>query len=376
MKTKLPTTALLFTLAISQMAAISAQAMDLNSAMKSDSGDRRLQMRGTFQASATAAHKVVFSFNEFEMKPGEVIYLTMPASAQGRILDQIQVMHKQDISQESECGAPNPRNDCRPAYTSVEILDQEATIADGDMWRYWGGVGSGPFNSKFAEIRSGEGETDSLYEWSRHGHLGTSSKNKSTRPLKVAGLRIRAFGSDSLVLQRVTVKLAPPMTTDIVDAKIDRALDFGDYLTAAGRHYPGRPSMGDYGRALVLENTRGRQIQSPTQLPPGWSIQGDVVMIPLDSGKILQTLDIACGDMRQMPDGANEEDYRGNGKVTVRYVHGDGTVEILMDRENVGTNGVMRAAALNEIKDKGGHLEVFANQGHVKVMGLRLAYKQ
>jgi hypothetical protein len=350
-----------------------ASAADLNSAILFDRQQGDVREVGTVKPAEEYDYRIVYSFSDLKMKKGETVYLQLPKRAMGQLLDFAIVTHKQDNGDERECRYYNPQNDCYPAYTSVEFLDAHSSV-NGDMWRYWGGVGSGPLNSKFAEIRRAEGESDNLYEWARHGHLGVDSKKKIYRSLAIAGVRVRSMGPDSMVLQRVIVKLAPPMTTDFDEGIFSRGLEFGDYLTAQGRRYPGHPSAGDYGTPLTLDG-RGKSHSTPN-IPKAWNYKNGALEIPLDKNKKFQSLDIACGDGKRIPYGANPENYRGNGKVTVKYVRPDGSSEILMDRENVGTNGVMRAT-LSSLKKpaRGGYLSVYSNQGTVRVMGVRVAYE-
>jgi hypothetical protein len=352
-------------------------AANLDEAMNYDQSHPAGNVVGTYDTVEATPYKLTYKFRELRLHPNEMIYLKLPADVIGKNLELVQITHKQQAGHERGCVPYRTDWDCVPAYTSVEFLDANHRV-DGDMWRYWGGVGSGPFNSKFAEIRQDEGETDNLYEWIRHGNLGIASGQRdiSHAALPISGIRVRSLGTDTTVLQKIIIKINPPKSSDLQDVIFARGFEFGDYETATGRRYPGNASVGNYGTALEM-NDYHNGVPAPATMPANWAFDGRI-RIPLDANKVFQSLDIACGDMKPVPPGATAaeiEKLRGNGKVTLTYVHADGQREVLMERENVGTSGVMRGLASGNKKlDRGGYLEVEAPQGNVKVMGVRVAY--
>ena len=298
----------------------------------------------------------------------QAIYLAVPSHLQRGLLDSISLTHRQDPREERECRSDEER-DCLPAYVSTEVYDW--LRAQGN-WRYWGGTGSGPFNSKFAEIRDGRGETDNIYEWSRKGHYAVENeKDFSKSELSPALLRIRSVGKDEARIQQVVLKISPPRVAFLDELIFARGLKFGDYITAHGRRYPGNPGMGDYGNALLLEaNHRPRHPMLARSLP----VERGSFRLPLKAGQRLVSVDIACGDMKLVPRGADPQQYRGGAYITIRrWVRGVPTEELLKNF-NVGSNGVVRATSQNITRIVGPdeEIEIKAERGHISIMGVRI----
>lgn len=329
----------------------------------------------------------VFDLKGRVLKPGEAIYMIVPPHLAQGLLDFASLTHSQHPDEENECRSADGR-DCLPAYTSLEFFNDVDGRERG--WRCWGGIGSGPCNSKFAEIRGGTPETDNLYEWTHKGHIGLGDgdedrdrgrggrnrdrdRRPSLRPLKPALMRVRSVGEDSAHIYRIILKTVPPRPTSQEEFIFAEGLSFGDFETARGRRYPGNPSMGDYGDALQL-NRRSRPDHE--NLPSNWSVRNGSIQMPLKAGLRLSAVDIACGDGRPVPEGGDPEQYRGNAVVTIQWIRGNRVLETIMDQENVGTNGVMRAspADLSRKIEDGDALRIMVPKGEAKVMGIRLGY--
>jgi len=298
----------------------------------------------------------------------QAIYLAVPSHLQRGLLDSISLTHRQDPREERECRSGSDR-DCLPAYVSTEVFDSLRTRGN---WRYWGGTGSGPLNSKFAEIRDGRGETDNIYEWSRKGHHSVENeKDFSKDEISPALLRIRSVGKDDARIQQVVLKISPPRVAIMDDLIFAQGLKFGDYVTAHGRRYPGNPGMGDYGYALMLESDhRPRHIKLDRSFP----VERGSFRLPLKAGQRLVSVDVACGDMKPVPGGADPQRYRGGAYITIRrWVRGV-PAEDLVKNFNVGSNGVIRATSqnINRIVGQNEEIEIKAERGHISVMGVRI----
>lgn len=325
--------------------------------------------------SAETPLKLTYKFRDLNLQPNDVIYLNLPEKFKSRPVDFVFITHKQDPRDEKECvsafynGVPW---DCSPGYTSFEIKDANADQKN-EEWRHWGGPGSGPFNSKFAEIRSHQGETDNLYEWAKYGHISVASKNRSHDPLIPSQFRVRSVGPDSIILQEVVVKFLPDEPKKMTEVIFAQGLAFGNFIDAKGRKYPGRAAYGDYGTALRLgpHNTPPHSL-----IPQHWDAFKGGLSIPLDESESFRFIDIACGDMRPN-NGSNPDAYRGNGKLSVWLVRArDGSKTQLMNFENVGTNGVMRATLdPREPKTRPeDRLLIESPSDVVQIMGIRLGF--
>lgn len=303
-----------------------------------------------------------YNFDSQWLNPGEFVDVEVPTSHKKMILDFIAITHRQDPRHERECYSQAER-DCLPAYTSVEILDGNATDPNS-AWRFWAGRGAGPHNSKFAEIRAGFGETDNLYEWQNKGHEGFDG-SVSKSPIATMALRIRNVGRDSSIIERLVVKFMPPAPKEIVQTIFSYKIDLGAYDTAVGRKLPHSSTTVGYNQALVL--SRG-VVPQHKYLPADWGRGRGALAIPLLPGRTVYFVDIAVGDsVRGEPGGAS---------ISMEIQNNETSKDILMKRENVGSNGVMRATPSSiATKTQPGDVLVIRNHaGTAFVMGVRLGY--
>ncbi|HWU43724.1 MAG TPA: hypothetical protein VN132_09810, partial [Bdellovibrio sp.] len=323
---------------------------------------------GTVAPSYYDSTKVEYNFGRgINLKPSEGVELILPDSLAGRTLDFVYITHKQTPSQMQIC--QDPKIDCKPGWTSFEVLPDKASNLPND-WRYWGGKGSGIYNSKFAEIRSGEGETDNLYEWYRHGHLGINGNDKSYEPLIPRAFRVRSVGQDSIWLQKVVVKFLSPEIKKTKEFIFSSGLQFGDINTTAGRKYPGHAYKGDYGSAIVLGRKRNSRINQDNI----YMSKGDIKISTESMNGNLKFINIACGDMKPVPSGEDPDKYRGNGKLSVSVVT-DQSIYKIMDHENVGTSGVMTAPVPNELINGAiKEIIIHGSGSPISVMGLQLGF--
>lgn len=323
-------------------------------------------------------YRLTYKFNRHELRSGQTLELELPENFKAGMIDFVYLTHKQDPRDEHECYSRREGSviwDCLPGYTSFEILaEHPENRRIIDDWRYWGGVGSGPFNSKFAEIREGWGETDNLYEWARHGHHSVATKEKSYTPLVPLKFRVRSVGPDSILLQEVVIKFVPPAPKFMNQIVFADGLDFGAFDTAVGRRYPGRAAYGDYGNSLDLSphySPRHKILQREWFVAPG------ELHIPMTMEDPLSFIDVACGDMKRVPYGADAENYRGGSHFSIFVVRPDGQKEALMWKENIGTNGVMRVTLDPKHKPivKGDVLIFKATEDTAHVMGIRFGFR-
>lgn len=323
--------------------------------------------RADYRPVEVKAVSALYDFHQLKMHPGEVVYLEVPRELKGSTVDWTSVQHRQDPREETEC--PRSPRDCKPAYTSVEFLDTHG------RWQCWGGRGSGPCDSKFAEIRMPQmPETDDLYEFPRHGHIDAETGARSYEPLFAQRLRVRNLGVDDLYLHKVLFKVTPPEPTTVRDVIFSWGLDFGDFVTQRGRHYAGDADTGDYGHAMHLN-----RYSTPhhSRLPNEWRTEQGVLVIPLEAGRVLEAIDVAAGDMRRVPYGANPERYRGDANLTVELVRDGRVVDTLIDHENIGDNGIIRGSPTDITKSAhaGDMIRMYCVIGDASIMGIRLSYR-
>jgi hypothetical protein len=347
----------------------SAMALDIANVLQGDRTAGIAAVTSPLQASKVSDLEAVYDLSDVTLggRGRKAFYLSVPAQFAGKKLESLSLTHRQDPQEERECRSGD--RDCLPAYVSLEVYD----VARRDHnWRYWGGTGSGPFNSKFAEIRDSRGETDNLYEWQRKGHYAVDNGADFAKvPVEPGFLRLRSVGPDEAHIQQVVLKMDPPNARNLTEYIFARGLRFGDFITADGRRYPGHAAEGDYGDALLLDS---RHHPRHAKLDKSWNNERGSFRIPLKAGTKLVAVDIACGDMKPVPWGADPEKYRGNSYVTVRrWVHGQ-PVENLISNRNVGSNGVIRATSekIDRVAGYDEEIEIKADRGSVSIMGVRL----
>lgn len=328
--------------------------------------------------------KIVYKASSLEgitLRPGDILPMQVPPEFQKRIIDFVGLTHKQKMLEFHDDGSG--RN-ATPGYTSFEIQPLGEALGDPKSdWRVWGGRGSGPLGSKYAENRDGEGETDNLYEWGKYGHKSILSFRGpvSLSPLQPLAFRIRSVGGGNIQITKVIVKFRPQNVTSVQDYVFSAGFAFGDYETSKGRRYPGNPDNGDYGSAVVLNldsSDLNRNLPPGVILLKGQKGQGGQrrqLIVSADPNKRLSFVDVACGDMNPVPPGADPETLRGNGKLFVAVESDSGSLEV-MTKENIGSNGVMRALVPSEAISGKINRVIISGTGRapISVMGVRLGY--
>ena len=310
-----------------------------------------------------------YDLDGIRLNPEESVYIKIPDEYRNRKLDFVSMSHRQSPRDERECGGYSDK-DCLPGYSSLEVYNE---FSSSEGWRCWGGTGSGPCNSKFAEIRDSTPETDNLYEWRKKGHINTRGRGLSYDPIIPTLFRVRSVGPDSVRVHKIIIKFLPPQPDVIADYIFSNGFQFGDYETASGRKYPGNASYGDYGHPLHLERH---------SRPDHPALKGEInsetgyIEIPILRGKKLLFVDIAAGDMKRVPRGADPENYRGGAVLSIDLVNRNNEIDQLMNSENVGTNGVLRGSPsrINLVIQDGQFLKIYAPKGTAHIMGIRIGY--
>lgn len=322
-----------------------------------------------YQITSSGSFSVIYDLEDQSLQPNEEIILDVPLHLQSYPVEWVAVTHRQSPNEERECASRGDR-DCLPGYTSVEILSTDKSARSQD-YRYWAGSGSGPFNSKFAEIRSGRGETDNLYEWQNKGHISVLTKRKSFDPLYPQKVRIRSVGKDSIRLQKLALKVLPAEPSVFTEFVFSSEFRFGTYSQGKGLQYPRGSSYGYYGGALTLNR---KQVPRHSSLSEAWIRSPGKIELPLDPSTRLISVDVACGDMKPVPPGADPQNYRGGGRMLVEIRNSNKIVQTFIHDENVGTRGVMRGFTEDSgyLTQPGDVLVITAPRGTVQVMGLRL----
>ena len=318
-----------------------------------------------------------------ELFYNQALYLEIPEDFLKRnlVFDFASIAHRQDFHRErqqnpwSSIGADY--EDRRPGYTSLEFHIQNS---DEDGWIYWGGNGSGPRNSKFAEIRGNDRpEVDNLYEWQRHQWKRVSNGQSGNTPFSIDSARIVSLGQDPIRAHKVILKFLPPIPQYFSRHIFASGLDFGDFASGLQRKFPGNHKCGDYGRGALVIEPRGRI--SKNLVPSDWEVEDGRLYIPLAKGSHFQTVEIATGDMKRN-NCANARYSRGGALVSVDIVQKgsftDTVVDELMHKENVGTNGVMRAVSsqLEYLAQEGDFIRITVNSDATSIMGIQLGFSQ
>lgn len=339
----------------------------------SEDSQHGVAIKGAVIAPARVSdNTLVFDLRDINLNPNQALYLSIPTQFHDKTLDFLSITHRQDPYDERD-SRRSGKLDTFPGYTSVEVYDLHQPSKDA--WRYWGGHGSSSFNSKFAEIRGGTGETDNLYDWQRKGHHSVRTEAHSIGPIAPFLLRVRSIGPDSVRVQKVILKTLPPPPNFFEEVIFSRGLNFGDFATAAGKQYPGNPNFGNYGQALKIG--QGRPPHHPS-IPQRWQTGNGSIRIPLRPGDVLRAVDIAIGDMHSVPAGADPDNYRGGASLRVTRLRNSQRVENLIDYENIGSSGTMRALPERSDVAAGANeeIEISVSGDVASIMGIRVALKR
>lgn len=308
-----------------------------------------------------------YYFNSLSLNKGEFFDIAVSKEYGGLSLDFISITHRQSPSEESECPSFSDK-DCFPSYTSVEVLNEN------NEWRYWAGKGSGPYNSKFAEIRSRKnGETDNLYHWMSVGHIGFEQKDYSRAAIYPKIVRVRNLGPDSSRIEKLVIKFNPKKVEELREVLFSQEFQFGDYITALGEKLPKSSYYGDYKNPLTLSP---HSIATHKNLPGNWKVKKGQIQIPICCQKNLVFVDVAIGDMRYTTGGGSLDDYRGSARLTINVVYPDLTIKPLMKSENIGSTGVLRASPekISESIPDGSFLTITVENDVAQIMGIRIGF--
>ncbi len=293
------------------------------------------------QPSSRTSTSVTYRMNRV-VKPGESIYLMVPAELRERPVNFIVLAHRQDPSADTDSDKSDKWDDT-PGLSSVQVhaFDQPA----GQAWRYWGGSASGAQGAKFAEV-SYSPEIENLYEWTKLGHHGVDSGDFSKEPLHVDALRVRSVGEDPVQISEVTLKVAPRPPDMVLEKVFTPGTVLGDPVTGAGRKYGGGQGYGGKFPGALELSGYGSGGTGAAHLPAGWKMVGGRLEIDLPPGKLITHVDIAGGDSH--PDGITNSDggtgTKGWSKLSIGLARASGTTDWFVSSENVPPEGVLGGA--------------------------------
>jgi len=349
----------------------SARADDCESEIAAARTDPRVVRVIETPATATRYSADFSPESEIRLSPGEMVYFVLPKEMRKSPIDFVTLGHRQDPSETSGGSASDYLvRDPYPAYLSVQFLRADTPAPD---WRYWGGPASSRFGAKFAEVRAGGPEIEGLYEWRKYG-TGSTNGRGDRNDLDHSALfsclgRVVASGSDKLRFSRLVVKTSPEAPKNFETQIYTPGTAMGDFETAEGREYGGGEwHDGLYPDALTLKKAN---YTTEKPLRNGWSLLNENLRIPLKKGQRLLSVEVAAGDAKGME--AYHRYRRGGGSLGIALVHADGTRAVLLERENVGPEGVIKAAVDGSAPAKtGDFVEVQAKSGTVFVMGVRI----
>jgi len=317
----------------------------------------------TGQTSSTVSYQIP----EVKLSPGECAYFRVPSSLQNRPITFAIIAHRQD-PEENTGTTEDSKWDNVPGLSSVQILGSESQ----DDWNYWKGDSSGAFGAKFAEV-SHSPEIENLYEWQKIGHAkingGIASSSLSPKMSRVC-----ATGKDPVRLSEFTLKVAPPVPTLTNIGIYSPGTKFADPKSGLGGTFGGGQShKGKFPDAVILDYDSGKK-----KLANGVVKKDNELSIPLETGKFLSGVEVACGDSH--PDEIRNEDggwgTKGWAKLSIGVRRKDGSEEIFMENENVPPEGFLIGTPeiLNKTIAAGDRLFIRGDSDTVYLMGFRVGY--
>lgn len=290
------------------------------------------------QPTTRTSTSVTYRFHRV-LKPGESLYLMVPAELRERPVSFMVLGHKGDPSLDTDADKTDKWDDT-PALSSVQA--RSIHHPEAEAWRYWGGSSSGAQGAKFAEV-SHSAEIENLYEWNKFGHHAADGGGFTKDPLHADALRIRSLGQDPVTITELTLKVAPRAPDSTLEAVFSPGTVIGDPITGAGRKYGGGQAFqGKFPGALELSGY-GSGGAGAAALPPGWKMASGRLEIDLPPGKLLTAVEIAGGDSH--PDEITNADggwgTKGWSKLSIGLMKANGTTDWFMSNENVPPEGVM-----------------------------------
>lgn len=323
------------------------------------------------EPTSRTSTSVTYRFNRV-VKPGESIYLMVPAELRERPVNFIVLAHRQDSSLDTDADKTDEWDDT-PGLSSVQV--HALGLPEGEAWRYWGGSASGSQGAKFAEV-SYSPEIENLYEWTKLGHHGTDSGDFSKAPIFADALRLRSLGQDPVQVSEITLKVAPRAPDSTLEAVFCAGTVIGDPVTGAGRKYGGGQGFqGKFPGALELSGY-GTGGAGAAALPAGWAFTNGRLEIALPPGKLVTSVEIAGGDSH--PDEITNKDggwgTKGWSKLSIGLAKAGGTTDWFMSSENVPPEGVLGGSPVdgNYVTQPGDKIIVRASSDTTYVMAARV----
>lgn len=328
--------------------------------------------------SASTATSITFDFgpNGRVMQPGEVLMLGIPAEWKKRLINTVTLVHRQDAASDTGLDEATGRDE-RPGLTAVNLHS-----ADDGTWRKWNCPwgGNGKWGAKFAERRpENDPEFESMFEWHIQGHANADKEKSAIKhTLRPNGVRVACVGDDPVIVHKLILDFIGERPTRTLDATFSPGTDFGDWETGEGRKFGGGQEFGGtYPGALELGSTAGGA--GAGKLPAGWKVRGGMLEVPLEPGKVITGVDLACGDSKQ--DGLRNKDggwgTSGHARLSMGIKDAHGKVAWFVDRIGVPPQGVMSGAPAekNFVTRPGDSLVFRAEVDPVHVMAARVGLR-
>ena len=333
------------------------------------------------EPSSRTCSSATYSFpGERKLNPGEAIYLSVPKDMRNQSAATLLLDHRQDpndgnnakLNEEAATDSSSRPHDDSPGLTSFQFRMKDAP--DKSAWRHYNGSwgGSGKFGAKFAQIGYST-EREAMEGIRSHGHTGVDSGDTSKAPLHLNAMRLVNVGSDPVYISAATVKLAPPPSSNIVEAIFTPGTKFEDFEKGIVSTYGGGESQsGKYPGAVELS---GYSTKGP-KLPSGWKYTDGEIRIPVAAGMKVNAIELSVGDMHD--DGQPNKDggigTSGWATLSVGLKKSSGEFEPMIKGENVGKNGVMTGLPKDcgYITKSGDEVVIRANGDTLHIMGIRL----
>ena len=231
-------------------------------------------------AISKSPSEIKYEFDPIIINPGEVVYLEVPENISKRDLLFMVLGHRQNPATEKGTDPVKLTGDGKPFDHLPGLISVQVNRCSTDYksdWRYWNGMASGEYGSKFAEVGYNM-ELEGLYEWYKSGHGSVKDKSISTDRLCVNGIRLVNTGKDAVEVGELGLKVTGPKTSQFKETNISPSNKFGDYFTASGRNY------GERKDSIMLGYDSGNK-----NVPDGWTKEDNELYIPAPVGKKLSS---------------------------------------------------------------------------------------
>lgn len=317
--------------------------------------------------------RVVFSFNEIELHPGEEIVFKVPAHFTQKSLAEIGISHRQ------KAGPSQPRNpndqDQEPGLTSVLV---HSAGEHGDRaWKYWAGPSSGPMGAKFAEVRPHNNpEMEKLYAWKHIGYHALADDSVEHAPLYADEIKVVNTGTDEVYFSKLTLKSEGPGVNVVDDVIFTAGTSFGSPNRGSGKSLGGGQKIGHYPNSLDLIPHSSHR---PRNLPSKWNFEDGQILITIPPGKSMAVVEVAVGDIHpERPPEPRVGYAPGNALLSIGLSKlGSRSVQWFVDHENVPPEGFIFGSPEEGISQNNAPavIHIKSSQDVSHIMGVRIGYR-